>query len=223
MRMIIAPLVVLAVATLGFADDKAAAKEEMKARIAAYLDAAKPGVYYSEEKDTKNGEIIRVFVVGASVISTTLGVEEGLEIAQERAEESGKTAFVTWLGSKVTIRKSVKNEIIMTKEGEENAEGQGTTKEAAKRVERRTKEFDETAAGMVKGLKVVGSDQIGKQKKYVVVYRFDVKALNAIDKLGERLNTKPGEEAKKPAEKNTPEKKTAPGKEIPSKRTIIDD
>lgn len=223
MRQVWTVGVMALVTAVAYADDKADAKAEMKARVAAYIDAAKPGAYYSEEKDTKDGEIIRVFVVGSSVISTTLGVEEGLEIAQERAEESAKAAFVNWLGSKVTIRKNVKNEIVMTKEGEENADGQGTSKEAAKRVERRTKEFEETASSMVKGLKVVGTDQIGKQKKYVVVYRLDVKSLGAIDKIGAKLNAKPGEEAKKPAEKDAPEKKTAPGKEIPSKRIIIDD
>ena len=48
-----------------------------------------------------------MFVVGSSPISTTLGVEEGLEIAQERAEESAKSAFVKFLNGKVTVRKTV--------------------------------------------------------------------------------------------------------------------
>ena len=177
-----------------------AAKEEMRARIAAYLENGKSGVFYSDEKDVKDAKILRVFIVGTSTISTTLGAEEGLEIAEERAGESAKSEYVKWLGSKVAIRKTVKNEILLTKEstdGEKGGEGQ----ESAKRVERRTKEFEETASHLVRGLRVVGVQQIAKEKKYIVVYRWD---------------SAPGVAIPEP-------KKPMGGKLIQDKKVIIDD
>jgi hypothetical protein len=135
-----------------------------------------------------------------------LGVEEGLEIAREKAEESAKAEFVKWLGSKVCVRKTVKNEILLVKEGEEKADG-GTTKEMGKIVERRTKEFQETASSVVRGLKVVAAEQIGKDKKFVMVFRWDSRTSDLAAGVGDKLN-KPKVDPKKP---------------IPDKKVIIDD
>lgn len=180
-------------------DPAAAAKAEVRARVEKYLDAATPGVFYSDEKDTKDGRVERAFVVGVSAISTALGADEGLEIAKERAEESAKAEFVKWLGSKVTVRKTVNNEILLVKEGVEAADGGVTTKEAGKRVERRTKEFEETASGVVRGLRVAATHQNGKEKKFVIVYRWESKA----------------------ADSKANDKKSVPS--VPDKKTIIDD
>jgi len=108
--------------------DKAAAeKAAMRERVAKYLENGIPGVLYSEDADTKDGRFLRVFVVGTASISTVLGAEEGIEIAQEKAEESAKTLFVTWLGSKVSVQKTTKNELLITKVGEEGGDGIGTS------------------------------------------------------------------------------------------------
>lgn len=183
-------------------DPAAAAKAEVRARVEKYLAAATPGVFYSDEKDTKDGQVERVFVVGVAAISTTLGVDEGLEIAKERAEESAKAEFVKWLGSTVTVRKTVNNEILLFKEGVEAAGGVNT-KESGKKVERRTKEFEETASGVVRGFRVVATHQNGKDKKFVIVYRWEAKP------------TDPKAGDKKPEPKKT-------GPTIPDKKTIID-
>ena len=187
-------------------DPAAVLKAELKVRAEKYLDAGIPGVFTSDEKDLKNGRIERAFVVGVSPISTVLGADEGLEIAKERAEESAKTEFVKWLGSKVTVRKTVKNETLLTKEGEEKSDGTANTKELGKRVERRTKEFEETASHLVSGMKVVAVHQMAKEKKLVIVYRWDAATAAAVGKIGD-----PKSDAKKPLGK------------IPDKKVIIDD
>lgn len=174
------------------ADDKpdpaAAAKVELKARVEKYLDAATPGVYFSDDKDVREGRIERVFVVGVSPINPALGADDGLEVAKERAEESAKAEFVKWLGSKVTVRKAVTNEVVLPRDGEEGANGGVRAKEVARRVERRTKEFDETASSVVRGLKVVGVQQGGKPRQVVIVYVWDAKTADGAGKVGDKLN-----------------------------------
>lgn len=209
------------------ADPAAEAKAEIRARVEKYLAAATPGVFYSEEKDTgKDGQIVRVFVVGTSTISGVLGDEEGAEIARERAEEAAKTEFVKWLGSKVTVRKTTTNEILLTKEGTDTGDG-ATTKESGKKVERRTKEFEETAGSVVRGLKVAAVHQDPKAKKYILVYRWEAKSAAGAAKVGENLNADPKKpddtkpEAKKPDDKKPEPKK--PNGTLPEKKVIIDD
>jgi hypothetical protein len=194
--------------------EKPDAKAETRAQIEKYLEAATPGVFWKDEKDLKDNRFERVYIVGTSTISTVLGENEGLEIAKERAEESAKAEFVKWLGSKVTIRKTVKNEVLLTLEGANTPDGAGV-REAGKQVERRTKEFEETAGGMVRGLKLAGVHQNGGQKKYVIVYRWEARAADAAG----RANDKPAD-PKKPADPAAP-KKSAPA--IPDKKIIIDD
>jgi hypothetical protein len=187
------------------------AKDAMRLRIANYLEKCQAGVFYSEEKDLADGRFTRLFIVGTSPISTSLGVEDGLELAREKAEESAKEQFVKFLESKVTVRKTVKNEVLITKEGTDGGENPGV-RENAKKVERRTKEFEETASGLVRGLKVVGSQQFGKEKKFVIVYRWDAKTADAIGRINE------------PLPKEVP-KKAEPSKDktIPDKKVIIDE
>lgn len=202
-------------------DPAAEAKAEVRARVEKYLETAEPGVFYNDEKDAKkSGEIVRLFVVGTSSISSVLGEDEGAEIARERAEEAAKTAFVTWLGSKVTVRKTTTNEILLTKEGAEGPDGT-VAKEAGKRVERRTKEFEETASSVVKGLKVAAVHLDPKAKKYVVVYRWEAKSVVAIGKVNEKLNADGKSGETKPGEKAGGDKKS--GLKLQEKKVIIDD
>src|SRR5207253_96093 len=124
---------------------------------------------------------------GRSTISTVLGVQEGLEVAQERAEEAAKAAFVTWLNGKVTVRKTSANQLIIVKEGEEGTGNDGV-REQAKMVEKRTREFQETASSLVRGLKLVASETKGKEKTYTVVYRWEPHTAGAVEKLDSSIN-----------------------------------
>jgi hypothetical protein len=200
-------------------------KDDVKVRIEKYLENGKPGVFYSETHDTKEGDFLRLFVVGRSTISTALGADEGLEIAQERAEENAKIAFVSFLNGKVTVRKTSTNQIILSKEGEEGA-GDETVREKAKKVEKRTREFEETAGAPVRGLKVVAFESKAKEKSYVIVYRWSACTAEAAGKINDKLNKpkipgeKPNEGGKKSGSSDKPK---GDNKEIPNKKVIIDD
>ena len=199
------------------ADDKPATKDDSKSRVAEYLASATTGVRYSEDKDIADGRILRVYVVGTATINTVLGVEEGIEIAKEKAEESAKAEFVKWLGSKVDLRKKSSGEVILSKEGEE-----GAVRESGKMVERRSKDYEETASALVRGLKLVGAEQKGKEKKYVVMYRWEAKTADAIGRIGEKPTPKVEDKpvAKEPPAVKPPAKKDAPA--IPDKKFIDD-
>lgn len=212
--LLLAPAVVLADPPPDKTGDPAAdARAEVRARVEKYLAAGTSGVFYSEDRDTKDGRIVRVFAVGVSPLSAVLGDEEGAEIARERAEESAKAQFVTWLGSKVTVRKTATSEILLTTEGDGAA-----VKEAGKKVERRTKEFEETASSVVRGLKVAAVHQDVKNKKYVIVYRWDAKAVDGAAEVNEKLNSP---DPKKPEDKKPDPKKPVIG--LPDKKIVIDD
>ena len=201
MRILFIALVTAVTAGAASADD--AAKAERKARIEKYIEMGQSGVYYKEETDVKNGVITQAYIVGTASISSVLGEAEGLELAKEKAEESAKSAFVKWLGSSVTVRKTVKEEILLTTEGAD-----GELKESGKKVERRTKEFDETASAMVRGMKLVGTSQSGKEKKFIIVYRWEP-----------GLAPAKGDGSETPAKG----KNAKDGSKIPDKTIIIDD
>lgn len=191
-----------------------AAKAKQRERIEKYLATASPGVFFSEEEDTKDGRIIRLYLVGTSTISTVLGASEGVEIAQEKTEEAAKAAFLKFLESKVTIRKTVTNEIILMKEGQENASGEGNTKETGKQVERRTKEYQETAQGIVRGIKAAGHEI--KDKSFVAVYKWEAKTAEQAKDIKDGKGPDKKEETKSPPASD-------PSKKIIPKKVIIDD
>lgn len=193
----------VAFAAAPVAADDDTAKAARKARIEKYIDVGQPGVFYKDETDIKDGAVTTAYIVGTATISAVLGDAEGLELAKEKAEESAKAEFVKWLGSSVTIRKNNKEEILLTLEGTG-----GETKEVGKKVERRTKEFDETASSVVRGLKFVGASQISKEKKYVIIYRWEAGVTAAKANGG----------SDKPKGKDVKE-----GAKIPDKKVIIDD
>ena len=131
-------------------------------------------MFFSETKDTRGGQIVRLFAVGTAPIRTSLGAEDGLELARERAQESAREQLVRFLASKVTVRITARDEVVITKEGGEDGQ-----KETGKKVERRTREVEETAAALIRGLRVAGARQAGSEKTYVVVYRWDAKTADA--------------------------------------------
>ncbi len=51
-----------------------------------------------------------------------------------------------------------------------------------------TKEFEETASSLVRGLKVVGMEQKANEKIYTVVYRWDARSIVAVGKIDFKLN-----------------------------------
>lgn len=210
----IVSVILVSITNCGQAADKPK-PDDPNARIATYMTLLKSGVFYSDTHDVKNGEFLRVYVVGRASIPTSLGVEEGISVAQDRAEEAAKTAFVTWLNGKVTVRKTTANQLIITTEGDD-----GAVREQAKKVEKRTKEFEETASSIVRGFKVVGVEQKAKDKSYTVVYRWDGRLVAAIGKIDQKLN-KPNE-APKSDPKNDNQKKGS-GDVIPDKRIIIEE
>lgn len=159
-------------------------KEAIKERVSNLLEARLKGV--STDKD-KNGSIIRLYIVGTSTISTVLGVEEGLEIASEKAEEMAKVELSKFLETKVSFNKNNKGEYIMTIEGEENGDGEGDRKEFGKKIEKRSTEYKEATSAVIKGIKVAGREHKGKT--FVAVYKIEISDLNSIDKLKKRLNT----------------------------------
>ena len=158
------------------------------ARVERYLQAGSAGVFYREGEDTRDGRFLRVYVVGTATISTALGASEGLELARERAGESARAEFITWLGSRVTLRKSVEGEVQLIKEGHEDQAGEGASKETLRKVERRTTVYEETASSLVRGLKWVAGEDHPAEKRYVAVYRWDVTQLEAIKAARDELN-----------------------------------
>jgi hypothetical protein len=195
-------------ASCGGADDKgtvaraAREKAELKARAEKYLTVGTPGVQVDPEKDLKDGRYVRVFVVGTSPVSTVLGVEEGLAIAREKAEESAKAELVKWLDAKVAIRKTATDEVLLLTEGDGTP---GGPKEQGKKVERRTREYEETAAGLVRGLKLVAYEQKGAERKVICVYRWDAGPVPTPEAARGAAPAKPVEPA------------------IPDKKVVIDD
>ena len=100
--------------------------------------------------------------------------------------ESAREQLVRFLASKVTVRITARDEVVITKEG-----GDDGQKETGKKVERRTREVEETAAALIRGLRVAGARQAGSEKTYVVVYRWDAKTTDAAATVGDRMDSRP--------------------------------
>lgn len=177
--LVVALTTLTCVAAPARADDPAAAaraartKAELKARAEKYLTAGVAGVQVDAETDLVDGRYVRMFVVGTATISTVLGAAEGLEIAKEKAEERAKAAYVKWLGSRVRVIRTSADEVLLLKEGEDGGAGR---KDQGKLVERSTKGYEETAAGLVRGLKLVAYEQKGAERTVIAVYRWDAPA-----------------------------------------------
>lgn len=162
------------------------AQEDIQQRVSGYLDQAIPGVFFSESKDTKGGQIIRLFAVGTAPIRASLGSLDGLEMARERAQESAREELVRFLASKVKVRITARDEVVITKEGGEDGQ-----KETGKKVETRSREVEETAAALIRGLRVAGARQNGDEKRYVVVYRWEASAADAAVRVADRMTMPP--------------------------------
>lgn len=180
---------VLRLMPLGGGDLKATdPADEIKRRVSGYLDQALPGVFYSEARDVKEGRVIRLFAVGTAPIRSALGAEDGLELARSRAQEAAREELVRFLATRVTVRVTARDEVVVSKEGDPDG-----VKETARKVERRTRETEESASAVIRGLRIAGARQVAGERLYVVVYRWDARAADAAEAVRERMeDRKPG-------------------------------
>lgn len=195
-------------------------KEAIKERISSLLEARIKGVSTDKEK---NGNIIRLYIVGTSPITTAIGIEEGLEIASEKADEMARIELSKFLESKVSFSKNNKGELIMNNEGEENGDGEGDSKISVKKIEKRSSEYKETTSAVLKGIKIAGVEHKGKS--FVAVYKLEISDLNSIDKLKKRLNSTitGNESTPSSVDGDGSGSKSKNSKVIPNRRVIIVD
>jgi hypothetical protein len=172
----------------------------------------------------EKGKITHVYVNGRAPISTALGVSRGVEAARKRADQDATAEFVKWLNSKVVVVETKLDETITVVEGgEEN--GNGTTKESAKAVEKNSVLFKQVADGMVRGLRTVHLEQNGETKTMVIIKKLDVAAIDSIKKLEKALNSPLADSNEIKVEKAIKDgaKKSVDDKKIPSTSKSFDD
>lgn len=207
MFRVISPAILLAVLSpMAHAEDKIkVSTSDIQKRVESYLNQSLPGVFYSEEKDVSGGRIVRLFAVGTAPIRQSLGEEDGLELAQQQAQIAARAELARFLASKVSVKMTARDEVVITKGGSD------AEKESAKKTERRTQEYEETATAVLRGLKIAGAQQVAGSKRYVVVYRWELKGADAASEIGDRMDGKP---VRRPASTAIP---------LPSKRILVAD
>lgn len=172
----------------------------------------------------EKGKITHVYVNGRAPISTVLGVSRGVEAARKRADQDATAEFIKWLNSKVVVVEAKLDETITVVEGNEE-NGNGTTKESAKAVEKNSVLFKQVADGMVRGLRTVHLEQNGDTKTMVIIKKLDVATIDSIKKLEKALSsplvgnneTKVDKAIKETAKKSPDDKK------IPNSSKTFDD
>ena len=127
------------------ADQSTETPEQIVQRIAELG----PGVH--EVKTEANGKLKSVKVVGQARISSVLGKAKGMEIAQQRAKASAQQAYIEWLKTHVKSVSVSGDETIITLDGD----GSGV-KEQGKGSENTTNDITAKAAGIIRGLALVG-------------------------------------------------------------------
>lgn len=182
------------------------AGDDLRKRVKGYLDQALPGVFYNDHQDVRDGRIMRLFAVGTAIVHDTLGREEGLDQARRRAQESARAELARFLASRVTVKVTARDEVVLVKDGSD-----GAVKETGKKVERRTREFEERATAVIRGLRMAGARQVAEEKRYVVVYRWDVAGVAGATELKDRMEGK--------RDSRTP----VPPKPLPEKRVVVSD
>lgn len=121
---------------------------ETPEQIVQRLAELGPGVY---EIKTENRHLKSLKVVGKVRISTVLGKAKGMEIAQQRAHASALIKFTEWLKANVTSSSNDANEVITISEGDGK-----DLKEQSKSSETNTDHVTVDAAGIIRGLALVG-------------------------------------------------------------------
>jgi hypothetical protein len=181
-------LVLLAASPALFADPPPrSAGDDLRKRVDGYLDQALPGVFYSDHEDVRDGRIVRLFAVGTAIVHDTLGREEGLDQARRRAQEAARAELARFLATRVTVKVTASDEVVLARDGSD-----GAVKETGRKVERRTREFEERATAVIRGLRMAGARQVAEEKRYVVVYRWDVAGVAGATELKDRMEGQPG-------------------------------
>jgi len=156
--------IILAVAALVCSSLQAADQPtETPEQIVKRLADLGPGVH--EAKTETNGTLKSVKVVGQARISTVLGKAKGMEIAQQRAKASAQQAYIEWLKLNAKSVSVHNDESIITLEGEGNAQ-----KEQGKASEKHTNDFATEAAGIIRGLALVGKHVDAEGLNLTLVY-----------------------------------------------------
>lgn len=139
-----------------------ASAKETPGQILQRLAGMGQGVH---EVKSENGRLKSLKVVGQERISTVFGNAHGLQTAQTKASLKAKAAFVEWMASHVTYISQTTNETVAVLEGH----GAGL-KEQGKSTESVKETVIQQAAGMVRGLVLVGRDQDPETQLLTLVY-----------------------------------------------------
>jgi len=192
---VIMSVIALACSSVQAADRSTETSEQIVKRLA---DLG-PGVH--EAKTEANGKLKSVKVVGQARISTVLGKTKGLETAQQRAKASAQQSFIEWIKLNVKSISVSGDETIITLEGDGN-----TVKEQGKGSEKATNDVTTEAAGIIRGLALVGKHVDADGGNVTLVYAWsparaaqaaEAAAINADDRPagvdGAKPGSKPGE------------------------------
>jgi hypothetical protein len=187
------------------ADAPKAPRKEDKEAFYARLARGPSRVCKKEIAKDKQGHVLAVYIVGKSRISTALGKNKGLEIAEKRAVIDGKGRFLQWLKEGATIREGKSDETVIVLEGTAEEGKEGAPRETGRAIEKNTTKFQSVATGMIRGLQPVYYNQDGDGKMYIIVMKWSAKSNAAaaqVDKAIRSANKKP-----KKGNKNIPNQK----------------
>lgn len=194
----------------GAAEPEAKIEGESREQIIKRLVDLGPGVH--EVKKTPSGKLKSVKVVGQARISKVLGNAKGLQVAQQKAKMSAEQAYIEWLNTNAASVKVDAEETVITLSGD----GEKQTEEG-KTSEKITNEVKSNAAGLIRGLSLVGKDvnSDGEQLTSIFVWS-PVRAAQAGESAKANNN---GTDSGAATETGSPSKKNA----IESKTTISPD
>jgi|GEM_PF-1211209 len=178
----------------GEASKKAAEAEKKEKELAELLEkiAKGPAVVSNIKKDER-GRILSCFVVGRSVIPSSLGVAKGIEVAEKRARNAAVDAFTKWLGESVSVESTQDGEVLTITENE---------KENSKAIDKNSDKFKSVAASIVRGLDTAYYDQNGEDKTYTIVMKYNSKTADAVKRAKSNLN-KPDSKSQSDKSKST--------------------
>jgi hypothetical protein len=169
------------------------------------------------QKD-KKGKIISLVVSGRARVTTVLGVEQGIELAEVKADLDCDARFIAWM-NKSNVRISVEGNrefLVVTEEGEDSG----------KSADKTTVEQKREAQGIVRGLQVLYSETDGDTKFHTTVKGLNFATQKAIQEAediisGEESEKNSKSSAKKGKKTNTTKKDSS--KKIPSSSSLAPD
>jgi|GEM_PF-1769177 len=133
--------------------------------IADYADSGIDGVV--DIVKNKDGEIVKMVVVGAAKISTVLGAADGLQTARNEARLRAVGKFRQFLEEKVSVTETTETERVIKLEGDGS-----TISESGKKISKNTEKYKTFSEGMVRGMQVLGFKTVSlndKERMFVIV------------------------------------------------------